>query len=67
MVGVNDAIAMVLWVRLFLEGQGFKVIDNIVYQDNQSTMLLAQNGRKSSGKKTCHIEIRYYFITDNVA
>ena len=31
-----------------------------------STMLLAKNGRKSSGKKTRHIEIRYYFITDNI-
>ena len=27
--------------RLFPEGQGFKVIDNVVHQDNQSVMLLA--------------------------
>ena len=44
-------------------GQGFDVYDNVVYQDNQSTMLLCYNGRHSSGKKTRHIEIRYYFIT----
>ena len=47
-------------------GQGFEVRDNIVYQDNQSTMLLSNNGHHSSGKKTRHIEIRYYFITDHV-
>ena len=44
----------------------FTVHDNIVYQDNQSTMLLGNNGRHSSGKKTRHIKIRYYFITDHI-
>ena len=66
LVGANDAMTPVLWVRLFLQAQGFEVQDNIVYQDNQSTMLLEKNGRQSSGKKTRHIEIRYYFITDNI-
>ena len=66
LVAINDAMALVLWCRLFIMGQGFDVHDNIVYQDNQSTMLLSNNGRHSSGKKTRHIEIRYYFITDHV-
>ena len=66
LVAINDATALVLWCRLFIMGQGFDVHDNIVYQDNQSTMLLGNNGRHSSGKKTRHIEIRYYFITDHI-
>ena len=66
LVAINDAMALVLWCRLFIMGQGFEVLDNIVYQDNQSTMLLGNNGRHSSGKKTRHIEARYYFITDQV-
>jgi hypothetical protein len=66
LVGVNDALALVLWVRSFIIGQGFTVTDNIIYQDNQSAMLLERNGMRSSGKKTRHIEIRYYFITDNI-
>ena len=49
--GINDAMAFVLWCRLFIMGQGFDVRDNIVYQDNQSTMLLSNNGRHSSEKK----------------
>ena len=28
---------------------------------------MAENGKRSSGKKTRHIEIRYYFITDQIA
>ena len=38
--------------------------DNIVYQDNMSTMKLENNERALSGKKTRHINIRYYFVTD---
>ena len=66
LVGVNDAMAMTLWVRLFLEAQGFEVTDNIIFQDNQSTVLLAKNGWKSSGKKMQHVEIWCCFITDNI-
>ena len=66
LVGMNDAMSMILWVRMFIIEQGYTVSDNIVYQDNQSTILLGNNGRRSSGKRTRHIEIRYYFVTDNV-
>jgi hypothetical protein len=29
-------------------------------------MLLERNGRRSSSKRTCHINIRYYFVTDRI-
>jgi hypothetical protein len=38
-----------------------------MYQDNQSTMRLAENRKASSGKRTRHINIRYFFITDRIA
>ena len=50
-----------------MKAQGFKVVDNIVYQDNQSAILLERNGRALSSKRTRHIEIRYYFATDRIA
>ena len=40
--------------------------DNVVYQDNQSAILLEKNGTRSSGKRTRHLDIRYFFITDRV-
>ena len=40
--------------------------DNILYQDNKSSILLETNGKASSGKRTKHINIRYFFITDLV-
>ena len=66
LVGVNDAMNLILWTRLFLQGQGYEVSDNIVYQDNQSAMLLENNGKMSSSKRTLHLEIRYFFVTDNI-
>ena len=66
-VGVNDAMYLVLWVRHFLEAQGYDITDNIIYQDNMSSILLEKNGRRSCSKNTRHMEIRYFFVTDNVS
>ena len=44
LVGVNDAMGLVLWTCLFLETQGYQIEDKIVYQDNKSTILLVKNG-----------------------
>ena len=40
--------------------------DNVIYQDNQSGIRLEQNGKQSSSKRTRHIKISYYFITDRI-
>ena len=47
LVGVNDVMYLILWVRHFLESQGYVVTNNIdiVYQDNKSAILLAEDGR----------------------
>jgi hypothetical protein len=67
LVGVNDVMPQVLWTRYFLEAQWYGVNDSIIYQDNQSAILLEKNGRASSGKRTRHINIRYFFVADRVA
>lgn len=66
LVGVNNAMSLILWTGLFLLGQGFDMKDNVVLQDNQSTMLLANNGKRSSRIRPRRIEIRYYFVTDKI-
>jgi hypothetical protein len=66
LVGANDVLPQALWTKYFMEGQGYGT-NNILYQDNQSTMKLEQNGKASSGKRTRHINIRYFFITDRIA
>jgi len=47
-----------------LQAQGYEVSDSIVYQDNQSAILLEENGKASSGRRTRHINIRYFFVKD---
>ena len=51
-IGVDDKIAKVLWMKRFLEWQGFAVKLNLIYQDNTSSMKLKENGKTSSGKRT---------------
>ena len=60
-------MAQVIWTQNFLEAQGYTVEDNVALQDNQSAMLLEKNGKRSSSKRTHHINIRYFFVTDRIA
>ena len=39
---------------------------NILFQDNKSAILLETNGKKSSSKRTCALNIWYFFIADQV-
>jgi hypothetical protein len=56
----------ICWTRYFLLAQSYGVTENIVYQDNKSAILLENNGKASSSKRTKHINIRFYFITDRI-
>ena len=66
LVGTDDAIGQILWTKLFMEKQGYDIEKNVLYQDNKSTILLETNGRKSAGKQSRALNIRYFFITDQV-
>jgi hypothetical protein len=66
LVGADDAVNMILWTKLFLESQGYKINKNVLYQDNKSAILLEKNGKRSSSKRTPAINTRYFFITDQV-
>ena len=66
LVGADDAAVMILWTMLFLEAQGYKVEENVLYQDNKSAILLEINGKKSAGKRSRALNIRYFFLTDQV-
>ena len=57
LLAVDEMMAQILWTRLFMQVQGIKVTDNILYQDNRIAILLERNGRASSSKRTKHIEI----------
>ena len=66
LIAADDASILMLWTKLFLETQGYEVKNNILYQDNKSAILLEKNGKKSSSKRTRHLNIRYFFLTDQI-
>jgi hypothetical protein len=67
LVGADDNATKILWTKLFMEAQGYKITSNILYQDNKSAILLETNGQKSSSKRTRALNIRYFFLADQVA
>ena len=67
LVTVSDILPMVQWIRLFLLTQEVKINKNIIYQDNQSAVLFEENSKKSGGKRTRHLNLWYFLVTDYVA
>ena len=65
-VGADDFMPAICWTRYFMKAQGYDVQDNVLFQDNKSSILLEKNGKASSSKRTKHINIQYFFITDRV-
>ena len=64
LVAADDFLPKIIWVKNFLEAQGIFLDQNVLYQDNQSTMLLEKKGRASCGKRTRTINISYFAIKD---
>ena len=76
LIGVDDAMTLVMWMKHFFESQ-VRYIDfnsplkplgsNVtIEQDNTSAIQLERNKLKSSSKRTKHINVRYFYITDRL-
>ena len=65
-MSVIDALPQVIWSWNFLRYQWYQVNKSIIYQYNQSTIRICNNGRASSSRRTRHIAIRYFFITEHI-
>ena len=46
--------------------QGHVVNKNVSLQDNESAVLLEENGERSSSNRTKHLNIRHFYLTDQV-
>jgi len=64
LIAADEVVGPMIWTKLFLEAQGYPVRENILFQDNRSAMLLEENGRKSAGKRSRHLNIRLFFVTE---
>ena len=64
LVGVSDYLPYPIWMLYFLQHQGYFIDKTRLMQDNQSTMKILKNGKKSCGKQSRHINIRFFWIVD---
>ena len=65
-VGASDYLPNTIWVRMFMEAQGYPIKQNVFLQDNESAIKLETNGRLSAGRRSRHIDIRHFFIHDRI-
>jgi len=65
LIAVDDTMGNLMWTMNFLRSQGYSTGTRL-YQDNMSAMLLERNGKASSGKRTRHLNIRHFFVTDQI-
>ena len=63
LIAVDDALLMAQWTREFMRDQGYD-LETIIKEDNKRSMLLMKNGRLSSGKRTKHLDIHYFYEKD---
>jgi hypothetical protein len=67
LVGIDDGISQVLWSRTFMSEIGLLAAKpTIVFQDNQSTIKIAENGPGQKGR-TRHLDRRYFYISEKIA
>ena len=60
-VGVSDYLPYNIHLVIFLEHQVYPILNNIVFQDNQSAIDMETNGKNSCTGNSRHISVRYFF------
>ena len=66
LVGASEYLPYNLWLIMFMSKQGYEIKDNLLYQDNQSAILMLKNGRNSCAGNSRHINIRYFFFKGRI-
>ena len=61
LVALSDATSLAAYELQFLNSLGVKMESVLLYQDNTSTIRMAQNG-KSCSDRTKHVKLRYLFV-----
>jgi hypothetical protein len=63
LIAVDDILLTIQWTKSFMKEQGYD-LETVVKEDNRSTILHMKNGKLSSGKRTKHLDIRYFYVKD---
>ena len=60
-MGVSDYLPYNIQFVVFLERQGYPILNSIVFQYNQSAIKMEKNGRNLCTGNSRHIAVRYSF------
>ena len=66
LVGTDDGMSETLWINDFVRTQGLDCTDATLHQDNESTAPWETQGRASCGQGTKHMNIKFFFVKDQV-
>ena len=64
LISMDDILSKVIWTKLCMKEQGCKIVENTACRENTSAVKREINGKTSSGKRTKHLEIKYFYVTD---
>ncbi len=64
LIALHDKLSDLIWMRYFVECQGYTIDECIIFQDNMSALSLEKNGWMPSSKRTKHIKAKYFLIKD---
>ncbi len=65
LISFADILTDIIWMRDFVECQGYNINKYVVFQDNMSASLLEKNSRMSLSQLTKHItKAKYFLIKD---
>ena len=56
-MGASEYIPWTLWLNIILSKQGYNIKKVILYQDNESAVKMENDGLRSSGDRTRHLNI----------
>jgi hypothetical protein len=64
LISLHNKLPDIIWMRYFVECQGYDIDEYIIFQDNMSSLSLEKNGRVLSSGRTKHIKANYFLIKD---
>jgi hypothetical protein len=62
LIALNDGLPEVIWAKQFMESLGFKQDIITVFEDNQSSIILANKSRGTTITRTKHLQVRYFYV-----
>jgi hypothetical protein len=65
LVALAEATDVVMWARQFLNSLGYTQRPTCIFQDNKSTIIIANKGYDMHGR-TKHVSLRYFLVSDLV-